>query len=68
MASLAPIPRIGVAKKTPLTPVSPIRRMMMETCGAHNHIALIYDTREEQLAAVVPFLKIGLERRGEKCL
>ncbi len=38
----------------------------METCVAHDHIALIYETREEQLAAVVPFLRSGLER-GEKC-
>jgi PAS domain S-box-containing protein len=39
---------------------------MMETCVAHDHICLIYETREEQLAAVVPFLISGLER-GEKC-
>ncbi|HEU4983309.1 MAG TPA: MEDS domain-containing protein [Acidobacteriaceae bacterium] len=68
MASLAPIPRIDVAKKTPSAPVSqvsPVRRTI-ETRVAHEHAALIYDTREEKLAAVIPFLKNGLERR-EKC-
>ncbi|HEB12662.1 MAG TPA: PAS domain S-box protein, partial [Actinobacteria bacterium] len=33
----------------------------------HDHICLIYQTREEQLAAVVPFVQIGLEK-GEKCV
>ena len=35
--------------------------------GLHEHLCLIYDTREEQFAAALPYLKIGLER-GEKCL
>src|SRR5512136_252532 len=34
---------------------------------AHDHLCLIYETREEQFAAVIPFIKIGLER-GERCL
>jgi len=33
----------------------------------HDHLCLIYETREEQFAAVIPYLRIGLER-GEKCL
>ncbi|MBI4825378.1 MAG: MEDS domain-containing protein [Nitrospirae bacterium] len=33
----------------------------------HNHLCLIYETREEQFAAVIPFMRIGLER-GEKCV
>ncbi|NUB92182.1 MEDS domain-containing protein [Haloterrigena sp. SYSU A121-1] len=35
-----------------------------ETAG---HLALIYDTRDERLETVVPFLQQGLER-GERCL
>lgn len=34
--------------------------------GVHQHLCLIYETREEQFAAVVPFLRFGLER-GERC-
>ncbi len=34
----------------------------------HNcHLALIYDTFEEQMAAVIPFIQIGLEQ-GEYCV
>ncbi|MGC2422910.1 MAG: MEDS domain-containing protein [Nitrospirota bacterium] len=33
----------------------------------HDHISLIYNNPEERFAAVVPFLRIGLER-GERCL
>ena len=33
----------------------------------NDHFALIYETREEQLAAVVPFMRQGLER-GERCM
>jgi PAS domain S-box-containing protein len=33
----------------------------------HQHLCLIYDTQEEQLAAALPYLRAGLER-GEKCL
>ena len=35
--------------------------------GLHQHLCLIYDTREEQFAAALPYLRTGLER-GEKCL
>jgi len=33
----------------------------------HEHRCLIYDTQEQQLAAALPYLKAGLERR-ERCL
>src|SRR5258708_545534 len=33
----------------------------------HEHLCLIYDTQEEQVAAALPFLRVGLERR-ERCL
>ncbi len=33
----------------------------------HDHLCLIYRTREEQFAAVIPFMRLGLER-GEKCV
>ncbi len=35
--------------------------------GPHDHLCLIYETREEQFAAVVPFMRLGLAR-GERCL
>jgi PAS domain S-box-containing protein len=35
--------------------------------GLHNHLALIYETREEQFAAAIPAIRIGIERR-EKCV
>ncbi len=39
----------------------------IEKLGVHNHLCLIYETQEEQFAAVIPYIKIGLER-GEKCI
>lgn len=33
----------------------------------HDQRCLLYETREEQFAATVPFIRLGLER-GEKCL
>ncbi|MDO8737124.1 MAG: PAS domain S-box protein, partial [Thermoleophilia bacterium] len=39
----------------------------LEKLEVHDHLCLIYDSREEQLAAVIPFMKIGLER-GERCV
>ncbi len=33
----------------------------------HEHLCLIYETQEEQLAAALPFLRVGLERR-ERCV
>jgi len=39
----------------------------IEQVGPHDHLCLIYDSQEEQFAAAIPFVRIGLER-GEKCL
>lgn len=39
----------------------------IEKLSAHDHLCLIYSTREEQFAAAVPFMRTGLER-GEKCV
>ena len=35
--------------------------------GLHEHLCVIYDTREEQFATALPYLRTGLER-GEKCI
>jgi len=35
--------------------------------GRHDHLCLIHETPEEQFAAVIPFLRLGLER-GERCV
>jgi len=39
----------------------------IEKIGVHDHLCLIYETQEEQFSAVIPFMKIGLDR-GEKCV
>ena len=39
----------------------------LQALAAHDHLCLIYETRAEQFAAVVPFIRIGLER-GERCI
>jgi PAS domain S-box-containing protein len=39
----------------------------LEGLTSHQHVCLVYDSQEEQLATVIPFLRIGLER-GERCL
>jgi len=39
----------------------------IEKISVHDHLCLIYETQKEQLSAVIPYMKIGLER-GEKCL
>jgi PAS domain S-box-containing protein len=39
----------------------------LEKLDLHDHLCLIYETREEQLAAAIPFIRIGLER-GEQCV
>ena len=41
-------------------------RPVEELCGP-DHLCLLYSSREEQLAAVIPFLRAGL-RRGERCV
>jgi PAS domain S-box-containing protein len=39
----------------------------LEGLRVHDHLCLIYETREEQFATIIPFVRIGLER-GEKCV
>ena len=39
----------------------------IEKLRLHDHLCLIYSTREEAFAVVVPFLRSGLER-GERCV
>ncbi|GAB3663318.1 MEDS domain-containing protein [Halopiger thermotolerans] len=43
----------------------PVEQVEGEFCN--DHFALIYDSPEDQFAAVVPFLRQGLER-GERCV
>ena len=40
---------------------------VVKSIGPHEHLCLIYSSREEQFAAIGPFLEIGLQRR-EKVL
>ncbi|MFA6407751.1 MAG: PAS domain S-box protein [Candidatus Paceibacterota bacterium] len=39
----------------------------IEKIGVHDHLCLIYNNKKEQFAAVIPFMRTGLER-GEKCV
>lgn len=39
----------------------------MGRLGVHDHLCLIYETQEEQFSAVMPFMRMGLER-GERCI
>lgn len=39
----------------------------LEQASPHDHLCLIYETPEEQLAAAVSFIRIGLDR-GERCI
>ncbi|MFA6502749.1 MAG: MEDS domain-containing protein [Candidatus Paceibacterota bacterium] len=39
----------------------------IEKISVHDHLCLIYENKEEQFAAAIPFMRIGLER-GEKCI
>ncbi|MFB6121946.1 MAG: MEDS domain-containing protein [Haloferacaceae archaeon] len=39
----------------------------LDALDVHDHLALIYETRDEQLDAVIPFVHQGLER-SEKCI
>lgn len=39
----------------------------IEQLDVHDHLCLIYESREEQLAAVIPFIRMGLER-NEQCV
>lgn len=47
--------------------VNPELRRQMDGLQPGDHICLIYETVEEQLGAVVPFMLRGLER-GDRCL
>ena len=40
---------------------------VLKEISVHEHLCAIYETREQQFALAVPFLRIGLVR-GEKCL
>ena len=40
---------------------------VLREISIHEHLCVIYETREQQVAVAVPFLRIGLAR-GEKCL
>lgn len=42
-------------------------REKLEALQSTDHIALLYENREDQLAAVVPFVQVGLDR-GEHCI
>lgn len=39
----------------------------IEEIGVHDHLCLLYENTQEQFAAIVPFMRVGLER-GEKCV
>lgn len=39
----------------------------LENLRTHDHPCLIYETKEEQVAAFVPYLHAGLVQ-GEKCI
>jgi|GEM_PF-3405274 len=45
----------------------PFLDQTIEQASPHDHLCLIYETVQEQLAAAVSFIRIGLER-GEKCI
>ncbi len=42
-------------------------RQMLEGLKPHDHLCLIYESPQERIAVVVPFIAIGL-KRGEKCI
>lgn len=55
---------------TPMAGMYPYYKGLLkavEGLGFHDHLCLIYESPEEQFAAVVPFMRIGLER-GERCI
>ena len=60
---------MGMANGSPAATDSDLRRLeaAIAGIGVHDHLCLIYRTQEEQFAAVVPFIRIGLER-GERCV
>src|SRR6266849_8960872 len=40
---------------------------VLKEISVHEHLCVIYETREQQFTVAVPFLSLGLAR-GEKCL
>lgn len=37
----------------------------IEKLGVHDHLCLLYENTQEQFAAIVPFMRVGLERGGK---
>lgn len=58
---------VGDRKMDDLPPNECALAEAVSSIALHEHLCLIYETQEQQFAAALPFLKIGLER-GEKCL
>lgn len=61
-----------IAQSAPSVPPPFLTKWTLEnprvaSCGNHDHYAIIYDTPEEQLDFIVPYLRLGLER-GEKAV
>ncbi|HEY4010837.1 MAG TPA: MEDS domain-containing protein [Acidobacteriaceae bacterium] len=42
-----------------------LKNTQLASCANHDHLALIYDTQEEQFDVIIPYLRLGMER-GEK--
>ena len=42
-----------------------LQNSQLASCANHDHLALIYDSQEEQFDVIIPFLRLGMER-GEK--
>jgi len=59
MNSSAPISALGC-------PGDKLARAI-EQLTVHHHLCLIHDTQAEQFAAILPFMRIGLQR-GERCI
>ena len=56
----------GRAQSFGLQPEAVNLTKMLETLKPHDHLCLLYESRQEWRAAVVPFISIGL-KCGEKC-
>ncbi|WP_226481435.1 MEDS domain-containing protein [Natrinema amylolyticum] len=59
--------RQNSAVRGPLEPLSDRERSLTDHDHPTNHLALIYENSDERFAAVVPFIREGIER-GERCL
>jgi PAS domain S-box-containing protein len=70
-------PASGAASATPgrhrhneglgIAPESGSLATLLESLQPHDHLCLIYESKEERRAAAIPFIAIGL-KRGEKCM